>query len=159
MMFSIEVFANTVKAAREAIQFRIERKQRGFFYFPLEFHEKLAVVLSTLPPRELRKWILIHSSYQYGSYIFDQAFPAFANPEQFNSTPLEIDLSDRPVQVLGWKEVKALKQEGVSTGLNRDWIDIGFNKRAENRGIDLEWHFFAEPPSRADQFFPDGLNK
>jgi len=53
-----------------------------------------------------------------------------------------VRLDERPIQVLGWKEQKEMINEGIKAGLDRDYINLGFEMQAEKRGIDLEWAFF-----------------
>ncbi len=109
------------------------------------------LVLSTLKPDKAKKWIHCVSSYNHGAYILDQVFPKSENPDDFHSTEFEVDLSDDPIQVLGWNDVEKLKQEAQKIGLNRDWMELGFEWRAQERGIDLEWHFFATPPQTGNE--------
>lgn len=139
------ILVNTLRATRSAIDLRIKAKERGEFGYKLYSFEKVILALRTLYPTELRLWINLSSSYTYGAHIFDQTFPQSENPDPFHSTPESVDLSDNPQQVLGWKEVEALKKEGVSQGLNYGWIDLGFEMSAQERGIDLEWHFYSVP--------------
>lgn len=143
---------HTVNAAREAISLRIQAFEKGYDGYRLDPLEKWFLALRTLNPMELKKWIHCASSYNYGWHIFDQTFPVYENPEPFHSTPLMVDLTDDPVQVLGWKEVDELIEEGVQQGLLKRWIELGFNMRSEERGIDLEWHFFATSRQRVESF-------
>ncbi len=146
---------DTIKFAKETFDFTIEQANEGrYFYdrYPLSGLEKIFWIISHLKPERLKELIHEYSSYNYGWYIFDVVFPRFKNPEDFHSTEFEICLTDNPVQVLGWKETEELVQQGVAEeGLDEDWINIGFEKRALERGIDLEWHFFSEPRNISKQ--------
>ena len=136
-------------AAREVIRFALEREEkRRYFndYWPMFIWEKLAFIASKLRPQELKKLVRILSSVNHGGYILDSVFPRYKNPEDYNSRGDCICLSDKPVQVLGWKEMEELVQQGVEEGLLKDWVDVGFCERAEERGINLEWHFSEHPP-------------
>lgn len=135
----------TLSAARSAIVFRIKEEERGEFGAKLFLIEKVFLAVQMLNLLELRFWINVVSSHTYGTHILDQVFPISKNPDAFNSTEFVIDVSDNPVQVLGWKDVETLTEQGVEEGLNRRWIEDGFEDRARERGIDLEWHFYPEP--------------
>lgn len=152
-----EKTVRTVEAAKAAIDLKIKSKEHGEFGYKLFLIEKMVLAFQTLRPKELRKWMNFASSYRHGAYILDQVFPKYENPEPFHSTVTMVDLSDNPVQVLGWNDVEELTKQGIEQGLNRNWIDLGFNIRAEERGIDLEGSFFATPPTRDDHTLDSGI--
>lgn len=135
----------TLKIGRAAIEFMLEIQGRGNIDLdipPADTFRKALLILSTLKkPTELKSWVKALSSVNHGKWIFDQAFPISENPMKYTSTPLEVNLSEQPVQVLGWAETKELEKKGVDQGLDGDWIQWGFENRADERGIDLEWHF------------------
>ena len=138
----------TIRFAKEAVVF-VTRKTSSAREFngeyPLIGLEKFFFILDKLRPKELKQVLLIYSSHNYGQFILDSVFPKFDNPEPFHSTEFVVDLSDQVVQVLGWQEQKQMVNDGVKEGLIRGWIDAGFEDRATERGIDLEWHFFEFP--------------
>jgi|GEM_PF-5040813 len=144
-MFKENSIIATYHALREIVDFRKklrDRSESDSYSFDWE------IVLSSLKPNEFKEWLHVLSSYNQGRYIFDQTFPRIDNPEDFHSTEAEIDLSDHPVQAIGYEEVEMLKKQAQLEGLNKDWVDIGFVWRAQERGIDLEWHFRATVPQR-----------
>ena len=97
-------------------------------------------------PWNIKESVRRFSSYNYGRWVLDCVFPKSENPDDFHSTEGAVCLTDNPVQVLGWEDIDRLFEAGIEQGFNGDWIDIGFNRRADERRIDLEWHFFETPP-------------
>lgn len=149
----LETIKNTVVAVREATKFRlawVEEVRYELDEPALNLIDKIRITCSTMLPRQVRKWSRMVSSVNHGRWILDATFPASDNPEPFSSTPEMIVLNERPVQKLGWEDVNHLKAQGVEEGLDRDLIDIGFNRRAEERGIDLEFFFYHIPPIIAE---------
>lgn len=145
---------DTIKFAKEAFDFTIEQTNEARYfndYYPLFGLEKLFWVISHLKPEGLKELIHIYSSFNHGCHILDTVFPRVENPEDFHSTEFVVCLTDNPIQVLGWKDKDELVQQGVDEGLHIDWINRGFEKRALERGIDLEWHFFSEPRNTPKQ--------
>lgn len=149
----LEIIKNTVAAAKEATKFRmawVEEVRYASDKSALNLIGKIRITCSTMLPWQLIKWSRMASSVNHGRWILNATFPASDNPEPFNSTPDMIVLNEIPIQVLGWEDVKHLKAQGVEEGLDRDLIDIGFNRRAEERGIDLEFFFHHTPPTTAE---------
>lgn len=132
-------FTNTLEAIKKALETRSRYQKRYRGQIP--DHSSVALFLSTLKPETLKTWLKHASSYNHGAYILDQVFPICDNPKQLNSDPFETTHDEQLFQVLGWQEVEDLKQQGTDSGLERDWIEIGFEWRANERGIDLEKHF------------------
>lgn len=146
-------FLETLKAAKQAYEFRKKRATDPFVHGdepePDDFITRARIIISLLNKDELTRQILYASSANYGGWVFDQVFPRADNPVEFNSTPSMISLSDRPVQVLGWKETDDLLQQGNRVhDLDEQWTQIGFHMRAQERRIDLEWHFHEFPPGQ-----------
>lgn len=152
---------NTVEAAKAAIDLRlslneerfiIEKNWDGFGFWEKLFIklEDFSVVLDTLKPKEIKVWIRAVSSVNYGKSLLDEVFPRIENPDEYHSRNGEVRLDEHPVQVLGWEDYKERKERGVKDhNLDRNWIEFGFNKRAGERGIDLEWHFHYKVPGDA----------
>lgn len=135
--------------AKSAYDFRIylaTRKDTWDVPEPNDWILHLRTVLKMIKPGELKRWIQIEHSVKYGASILDQVFTIDDNPDKYNSTEWVIDLIDKPVQILGWEDVDNLTKRGVNQGLNKGWINFGFEVRAIKRGIDLEWHFHKFPP-------------
>lgn len=135
---------DTMKFAKEAIELVTRKTNEGRRFndnYQLGGIEKIIFTLSQLKSKEFKQVLLIYSSYNHGRFILDSVFPKYDNPEPFHSTKYEVDLSDRPIQVLGWAEQSQMKKDGIEEGLIKEWIDVGFYDRAEERGIDLESHF------------------
>jgi len=149
---------DTLKIAKEATQFAIKRMQRAKYEngrMPMGFLDKVAFVAVNLKPDFLRRNIRVLSSMRYGRHVFDCAFPRFENLDDYGSNEWSVNLSDRPVQVLGWAEREEMFQQGVRQGLEWTWIDTGWYERSLARGIDEEFHFarFApEPGTRPKSF-------
>lgn len=145
----------TLKFLKDVVVCRLETQRRWSYMreFPLrpDGIEGLRVALSLLKPGEYKYWFNVLSSINWGKNMLNQVFPKNENQEDFNSRDGIVDLFDKPIQVLGWDDVKKIKEEGVNLGLEETWIDTGFEEQAEERGIDLEWHFFEEPPTIKDQ--------
>ncbi len=140
----------TIGMTKGAIRFALEQRERALynndmFMFPWE---RAAFLVSILKPAELRRRINIYSSFLYGCSIFDQVFPKYDNPDPFHSTEAAVCLDDNPIQVMGWAEQEELVQQGVKEGFQEDWIIVGFEERAGERGIDLEWHFSEHPTEK-----------
>lgn len=110
--------------------------------------EKAVFILKSLKPSEARYLIHVYSSYNWGKHILTKVFPHSENPGEYHSRNGVVVLSEKPEQVLGWEDVKRLTKEGVKMGLDKDYIDLGFEREAERRGIDLEWSFFQNPPGK-----------
>lgn len=154
-MNPVSKFINTILAASEAIDLRLSRKHQDD---PLDIlgHmgnlEKLlfklddfSTILKTLNPKELRYWVKAVSSANYGRHLLDAVFPRSENPEDYHSRNGIVRLDEHPVQVLGWEDYEERKKQGVDEySLDRDWITVGFGKRAEERGIDLEMSFHSK---------------
>lgn len=144
----------------QAVQFSVERTNRTRLAnntYEFTGIEKLIFTLSRLNPERLQEIIRQFSSYNYGKHLLDQVFPRCDNPYDFNSIQESILLTENPVQVLGWQETDKLTQKGVDQGLVKLWIEIGFEERAEQRGIDTEWHFHENPKNIPGQNNPSNL--
>ena len=141
-----------IKFASEAIDFTIEETNKSRRFndrYPLWGIEKISFIVSKLRPKELKKLVNIFSSYNHGKYILDSVFPRNENPDDFHSNEFAVCSVDNPVQVLGWDDYESMITQGVEEGLSEDWITFGFEERAIERGINLEWYFF-ENPSQVD---------
>lgn len=66
-----------------------------------------------------------------------EVFPKSENPNEHHSRNGAVCLSEKPVQVLSRKEQREKVDEGVNLGLDRDWINWGFENEAGRVGIDL----------------------
>lgn len=97
---------------------------------------------------KMRELVLKYSSFNWGAHLLNSVFPKADNPSEFHSRDGVVQLDEHPVQVMGWKEYEEQIKLGISMGFNRDYIIWGFNQQAEERGIDLEWHFSAEAPTK-----------
>lgn len=154
MANAFEKVINSVLAVRDTLSWRIEdqnRQRAGMMgVSQLNFIEKADLVRDALNPKNLRMWVRAVSSLKYGAHIFDSAFPKDLNPGEFRSTELVTDLSRIPVQAMGWDERKALINDGVNMGLDREQIGIGFERRALERGIDTEMFFHRTVPIGQD---------
>ncbi len=140
---------NTLSYLGEAVKFDIELNNRLRYendYYPMSFLEKILFTLKSLSPKEARILIRNYASFSWGRHILTQVFPKEENPEEYHSRGGVVCLNEHPRQVLGWEDVKRLKKEGVKKALDSVYIDLGFEKEAENTGIDLEWSFFETPP-------------
>jgi len=148
--------ADSIKAVKAAIDLKLSLGHEGsldvwdYLSFPAKMYttlHKLSVVLRTLKPNELKVWFTAASSVNYGRSLLDEVFPRYENPDDYNSRRGVIVLNEHPVQVLGWKDYQERLQRGIAEhGLADEWIAYGFNRRAEERGIDLEWSFHGEVP-------------
>lgn len=115
--------------------------------YPLNGFEKFQYIVSTLLSKEeTRLLIQTYSSYNYGAHILNSVFPKSENPEDYHSRDGVVFITEHPVQVLGWDDEKRLIKEGIEQGLNEDYIRMGFELQAEERGIDLEWSFQEHVP-------------
>ena len=142
------------KFVGEALELDLQLTNEGRLFsdnFPYLGVEAIVYKLMKLRLKELKQVTLAYSSYNHGKFILDSVFPTVDNPEPFHSTSFVVDLSDRPVQVLGWADKNRMTEQGVATGLIEEWIDLGFSRRAIERGIDLEWHFHQFPPQNSMQ--------
>jgi len=141
--------ADKVGFVKEAFNFAIDeinKSRCNSDRYPFSNFEKLFWILSHLPPKKLAEVIRRYSSFNHGRWILNQVFPRHKNSDDFHSTGSTICLTDNPIQVLGWQDMEDLIQQGVNEKkLNKDWIRFGFHDEAEQRGIDLEWHFFEYP--------------
>jgi hypothetical protein len=141
-----------VRFMAEAFRFEFEQRDRGRLEndrYPMNSVEKIRYVLSTLLSKDQTKEVLrVYSSYQYGAYVLSSVFPKNLNPDEYHSRYGVVRLDEHPVQALGWKEYEELIEEGVRSGLDKRYIEFGFERKATERGIDLEWHFHAEVPGR-----------
>ena len=147
----------TAKLATEAIKMELDRMDAAQLEndrYPLNIFEKFAYVISQLHPDRLKELIVIMKSLEYGGYILNCVFPKYDNPEEFHSRDGKVYFGEHPVQVLGWKEEEDLIEEGIQSGLLREWVEAGLWRQAEVRGIDLEWSFFEFPPSKDGQPSP-----
>ncbi len=134
--------------------------QLGFLVHTFEFHlkkeqgvscaKKIEFVVDHLRSKDkMRELVLKYSAFNYGAHLLNSVFPKYDNPEEFHSKDGIVCLDEHPVQVMGWKEYEEQIELGVSSmGLDRNYIIWGFNQQAEERGIDLEWHFSAEAPTK-----------
>ena len=137
-----------VKYFFEAFNFEVREINRARWEndrWQMTSFEKLLLLVRTLKPSETKELICNYASYEWGRNILTQVFPKAENPDEYHSRNGVVCVSESPIQVLGWQEFDDLKDEGVGNGLKRDYIDLGFNNEAENRGIDLEWSFFEKP--------------
>jgi len=143
-----------IRFIKEAFQFEFNQRDHGRYKndrYPISIIEKILSVAETfLSKKKLKELIQMYSSCNYGVHLLNSVFPKIENPDGFHSQNGEVYLNEHPVQVMGWKKYDELIEEGVKSGLNKDYIIFGFEMQAENRGIDLEWHFFEEVPHRND---------
>ena len=147
-MKPLERLVNTGKAYAAVVKTRIDYKnsQTGEMRFmQLSTIGKLAIALSTLKPAEFKYWLLVHNSMDYGSKIFDEIFPQYRNPGKFHSTDISVRLDEEPFQEYGSDYWDRAKTKGeTELGLNSQWIEAGFDNRANERGINLEWSLFID---------------
>lgn len=130
---------------------------------PLNLIEKLAIVLDHIRSKpKMQELVNTYSSVQYGAHLLNSVFPKYENPDEFHSRNGVVMLEEHPTQVMGWDEYEAQIDEGVKMGLERRYIEFGFNKQADERGIDLEWSFHAtvpappgDPPASSLTFLPE----
>jgi hypothetical protein len=142
---------------KEAFQFRFKRIDSGRFEndrYPMSSFEKIKLIVLTLvSKRKTEELIQMYSSYNYGVYLLNSVFPKIDNPDEFHSRDGVVCLEEHPIQAMGWKEHDELIEKGVQSGLNEDYIIIGFETEAERRGIDLEWAFFENVPNNNESNF------
>ncbi|KKQ55890.1 MAG: hypothetical protein US75_C0012G0033 [Candidatus Woesebacteria bacterium GW2011_GWC1_38_13] len=110
--------------------------------------EKISLLAQSLKPAKAKELIRNYSSFNWGRHILTLTFPKAENPEEYHSRNGVVCINESPVQMLGWDDLKRLTEEGIEKGLDKDYIDRGFEIEAERRGIDLEWSFFDTPPPR-----------
>ena len=151
-----ETLFATITAIQDAVRFRLDWENRRRVEWgvegPLIGFEKVFEAIKTLNPQILKRWIHITSSFNHGKWILDQTFPRSENPQDYSSSDAGIALHKNYVQVLGWDDKKQMVAAGASMGLDEMWIDIGFERRARERGIDLEWVFFETPRNQQSEF-------
>jgi hypothetical protein len=151
-MNPIHKFVNTIWAASEAIDLRLSRKhgddplgilnQMGDFEKFLLKLDDFSTIIKTLNSKELRYWVTAVSSVNYGKHLLDEVFPRSENSDDYHSRNGIVYLNEHPVQVLGWEDYEVRKKQGIDEyGLEHEWISVGFEKRANERGIDLESSF------------------
>lgn len=150
-LWMLERAKSTIGAVKGAIEIRIYEAQRYSdltdSYPPIGI-EKALLILRTLRPQELRNWIKVASSVNYGKSLLDEVFPKFDNPDDFHSSEDFIALNENPTQVLGWADYERMIKTGNDSGLIDNWIRTGFCRRADQRGISLEWSFFEFPKDK-----------
>jgi hypothetical protein len=155
---------DSIKAVKEAVELRLSFGDKNglnvwnYLSFPEKAYinlHKLNIALQTLKPAELKTWVLAASSVNYGKSLLDEVFPKYENPDDYHSRSGITVLNEHPVQVLGYKEYWEKHQKGIKEfGLIDEYISLGFGRRAEERGIDLEWSFHGEVPKANDQTKP-----
>jgi hypothetical protein len=141
-------FKSSIKFVFEAFQFLMEQENKSRYFndrLPMWGPETAKFIIENLKPEAFRDVIAVYSSFNYGKYILDTIFPRYENPEDYHSRDGVVRLDEHPIQVLGWDDYDQMVQEGLKNGLIEDWIDRGLEHQARERGIDPEWHFFADP--------------
>lgn len=136
------------------INFLIDALKFGAQYKRSSIKKLTFLIDHVCSQKRMKELVHQYSSMNYGIHLLNSVFPAADNPEQFHSRRGVVRLDEHPIQVLGWQEYEEEIQKGVKTGLDRQYILMGFARQAEARGIDLEWHFHAEVPKPST---PSGL--
>lgn len=154
MANKLDIAKNSLMAVAQAVKWGVEREDAGRGWDEgvpyLTGAEKAIVALGCLWPTKLRWLVREVSALNWGENIFDKTFPKELNPGQFHSNETTVDLNRNPVQAMGWDDKKRMVNEGVSAGLDKDLIEYGFERRADRRGIDLEFFFWSEVPVKKD---------
>lgn len=127
----------------------VDKGRRQADKYPLSIPEKVGMVLKTfLSRKEYQQFLRRFNSLNYGIYLSYSVFPKFENPDEFHSRNGVVALNEHPVQVIGSREYEQRIEDGVKEGLDKRYIELGFDREAEKRGIDLEWSFFSEVPGQ-----------